>query len=797
MNDDPRDDEATRTPGELASEAAARSLPAAIGQYKVLRLIAEGGMGAVYEAEQERPHRRVALKVIKAAWADSDLLRRFGQESTALGRLQHPGIAQIYESGTAETSFGAQPFFAMELIHGRPLTEYADARGLGLRERLTLVIQVCDAVEHAHRRGIIHRDLKPANILVDEHGQPKVLDFGLARVTDSDAQATRQTDMGQVLGTLQYMSPEQVRGDLLEVDTRTDVYSLGVILYELLAKKRPYEIGRTLPDAVQTILRTEAPSLGSVSRAYRGDVDTIVRKALEKDKERRYTSAASLSADLHRYLEDQPIVARPPSTGYQLKKFGLRHKALVAGTAAVFLALSVGMVAATWEAVRARRESARAKAMNGFMEQMLSAADPESQGDKDVTVAQVLTLASEKADKTLQQQPEVEADARMLLGATFHSLGKLDESLKELRRAVALHDAGAGAGTDAHVQALRGLAWALDDNGDLEESAKTYERAGTVLAALGPSHAKDLAMNYSSTGRVRTELSQYEEAGKCLDNAQAILDRLPGDHTAERADIQANRAILIKNWKGDLAEAERLSTAAAALYREHGDRILLATQLNDLAVIKMQREHYDEANAVYEEALAIERAEHGEQHQATARVLENMAAVAYKKGDLEKSLTLLNQVLSIREKIFGADSFAAARTRFNVGAVALANKEYQRALELTDGAIPAFRKGAGDKSTEVAVALSQRGSCLKGLGDPTGAMKEYQASLAIYDAGRAPTDGGRMQTLVLITRLQCQERDRRAASATAATAKSALKGDNPDEAVWIKRFDEEMAKCGD
>ena len=792
---DARDDQPTRSTGETPPDSGDRRLPATIGQYKILRLIAEGGMGAVYEAEQERPHRKVALKVIKAAWAQPDLLRRFAQESTALGRLQHPGIAQIYESGTAETSFGSQPYFAMELIHGEPLTAFADAKRLDARKRLGLFIQVCEAVEHAHQRGIIHRDLKPANILVDEHGRPKVLDFGLARVTDSDAQATRQTDMGQVLGTLAYMSPEQVQGDLLEVDTRTDVYSLGVILYELLAGKRPYEIGRTLPDAVGTILRSDPRPLASVSRAYRGDVDTIVSKALEKNKERRYPSAASLADDLRRYLDDQPIVARPPSTGYQIKKFALRHKALVAGTAAVFLALSLGVVAATSQAIRARREAARATAMNAFMEQMLTAADPEANGSKDVTVAQLLTQASEKAAKTLAKQPEVEADARTLLGATFHSLGKVDESLKELRRAVALRDSGTGKNTDAHVRALRELGAALDDNGDLAGSAEAFERAGKILAGLGPSHARDLAMNYDSIARIRTELSQFDEADRGLKLADAILDGLPGDHAVERAEIQSNRATLIKNWKGDLAEADRLSTAACALFREHGDRIALATELNDLAVTKTEREMYDAAISTYEEALAIERAEHGEEHPETARVIENMASVYYEKGDLQNSLSLLQQVLALREKIFGADSVAAARTRFNVGAVALKNNEFRRALEMTDAAIPVFRKNVGDKSTEVAVALGQRGSCLKGLGDFTGAMNDYKASLAIYDGNGAPTVTGRLNALLLIVKLQCQQRDRGGAAGTAARATSALDKGNSDQAGWIKKFDDALARC--
>jgi len=427
---------------------------------------------------------------------------------------------------------------------------------------------------------------------------------------------------------------------------------------------------------------------------------------------------------------------------------------------------------------------------------MLTAADPQVDGSKDVTVAELLTQASEKADKTLQGQPDVEADARMLLGATFYSLGKLDESLKELRRAVALRDAGAGKNTEEHAQALRELGASLDANDDLDESADAYERAGAILSALGPSHARDLAMNYDSLARIRMEQSKYEEADRLLTQADTMLSGLPGDHAIERADIQGNRAALTKNWKGDLAEADRLATAAAATFREHGRRVSLATQLNDLAVIKMEREMYDEAISVYEESLTIERAERGEEHPATASLLENIGNVYYTKGDLPKTLALLQQVLTIREKVFGADSFPVARTRFNMGAVALKNNEFQRALEMTDAAIPVFRANVGDKSTEIAVALRQRGNCLRGLGDLTGAMNDYKASLAIFDSTGGPTVTGRLSTLLAIARLQCMERDRAGASATAARAKSALDPTNSDHAGWIKRFDDQLASCG-
>jgi serine/threonine protein kinase len=286
----------------MAVERASRSLTT-IGRYRINRLIGEGGMGAVYEAEQEEPRRRVAVKVIKPGLATPERLRRFRQESQALGRLQHPGIAQIYEANSADTGFGPQPYIAMEFIHGLPFERYVESHRLSTREKLLLMAKICDAVEHAHQRGLIHRDLKPGNILVDEMGQPKILDFGVARVVEDDADPTVQTSLGQIIGTLAYMSPEQVQGDPLEVDTRGDVYSLGVILYELLSGRLPYDVShRQLPEAVHTIREDEPESLSSINRNYRGDIETLVRKALEKDKARRYASAADLGADIQRYL---------------------------------------------------------------------------------------------------------------------------------------------------------------------------------------------------------------------------------------------------------------------------------------------------------------------------------------------------------------------------------------------------------------------------------------------------------------------------------------------------------------
>jgi WD40 repeat protein/predicted Ser/Thr protein kinase len=335
-------------------------LPDRIGRYRVLRLLGEGGMGAVYEAEQDSPHRTVALKVIRPGLLAPGLLQRFAQEVEILGRLHHPGIAQIYEAGVAEDG---QPFFAMEFIRGLTLDEYARLRSRTVPDRVELLARVCDAVQHAHEQGVIHRDLKPANILVEETGQPKVLDFGVARATDVDLlTGAGLTRTGQLVGTPNYMSPEQVTADPAAIDRRADVYALGVILFELLAHRLPYQLdNRPLAEVARMIREEEPPRLGSVHPELRGDVETIVAKSLAKDPARRYATAAELAADLRRWLAHEPIRARPPSALYHLRQFARRHTGLVGGVLATGLALVLGLVFTTLFAVGEARQRGEAE----------------------------------------------------------------------------------------------------------------------------------------------------------------------------------------------------------------------------------------------------------------------------------------------------------------------------------------------------------------------------------------------------------------------------------------------------
>lgn len=346
----------------VPSLAETEALPASVGRYRVVSSLGEGGMGRVYLARQEQPQREVAIKVVRAGMLSRSVLRRFELEAELLGQLQHPGIAQILEAGVADVRYGdgrslLQPFYAMEYVRGVPLTTFVEGRGLPLRARLALVAEVADAVEHAHRRGIIHRDLKPANILIGEDGRPKILDFGVARALDSDLRATTQTHAGQIIGTLAYMSPEQTLGDSRGIDTRSDVYSLGVVLYEALTGRLPIDVRQLpLPEAARSIREDEPTRAGSLIADLRGDPETITAKAIEKDRDRRYESAGALAADLRRYLADEPIFARPASTLYQLRKFAKRNKPLVGGVVATVLVLAGGAVTTSIAAARAARQ---------------------------------------------------------------------------------------------------------------------------------------------------------------------------------------------------------------------------------------------------------------------------------------------------------------------------------------------------------------------------------------------------------------------------------------------------------
>jgi len=566
-----------------------------MGSYRIISVIGEGGMGTVYKAKQESPRRTVALKVIRAGVASSNLLRRFEHEAQILGKLDHPGIATIFEAGTFDAGAGPQPFFAMEFVKGQPLTDYANNKKLGTRQRLELIALIAEAVQHAHHKGVIHRDLKPANILVTDAGQIKILDFGVARATDADiANATMQTDIGQLIGTIPYMSPEQAVGDPDDLDTRSDVYALGVVAYELLAGCMPYDIERKMIHEAVRVIREDSPTpLSSINRVFRGDVDIIISKALVKEKERRYQSASDFASDIHRYLNNEPIIARPPSTWYQFSKFTKRNKAMVVGVIAVLLVSIIGTIVSTTFAfgeaeqkrlakiseqdakdaqtiaeertIEAERERAIAQSINEFLNvRLLGSAAPEREG-RDVLVRDMLLKAAEELDANPPAIKAVEAALRLTIGRTYTGLGYFTESETHLRTAVQMWEQLEDPDSLITAESMEALAFALMRTNQTSEAYPLAKRVLTIREKeLGDEHP--LTIRAQGDVVMFEALSRGELAGSLNDTALNLIIMVQGkNETVDQLRQRLNETIL--NLER-LVVADQMEQALAILHEE-------------------------------------------------------------------------------------------------------------------------------------------------------------------------------------------------------------------------------------
>lgn len=655
--------------GEMAIEEISRlatsldrELPPRIGRYLIQRKIGEGGMGVVYLAEQENPRRQVAVKVIRPGVVNHDTLKRFDLEVAVLGRLQHPGIARIYEAGTQDEGTDTQPYFAMEYVPGAPMLKYANDHSLNVSSRLQLFANVCDAVEHAHQRGVIHRDLKPSNVLIDDVGQPKILDFGVARATSSDLQiSTMHTDVGQLIGTVAYMSPEQVLGHANQIDTRSDIFALGVMLYELVSGRLPYDLtDHTIVAAARVISEQEPSSLTTVNRQYRGDLDTIVQKAMEKEPDRRYQTAAALAGDIRHYLNDEPIVARPASTMYQLRKFAKRHKGLVAGVVATFVTLIAGIVVSTIFAIgqtRALKEAARQKVeaqaeaqfsqeVNKFLSNLISAVRPEQQGDE-VTLREALVGATESIDNEPPDDARVETAIRIELGRAYEALADYDVAEAQWQTALQRAQQAYGGSHDRVATILHNLGVLDLRRGDYERAEKYFRQAITMARELG---------NFGELAAVFTDLATLCERG------------------------------------GRLSEAETSAREALAIYDHQALSVPTSARIITLQALSgalHSQARLDEAEKVALQALQLSQSEYGKRSHYAAACLNLLALIYDTSGRPEESVAMHRQVIELSSEVMGADHPQLAAAHYNLG-MALrkmakyeeAEAEFHRALEI-------------------------------------------------------------------------------------------------------------------
>ncbi len=694
------------------SEAGSSSLPQRIGRYRIIREIGRGGMGVVYEAEQDDPARRVALKVIRDAAVSEETRRRFRREVQLLGQLQHPCVASVFEAGTEQVGNDVVPFFAMEYVEGDPLDTHIRDRHLDRREILLLFERLCDGVQHAHMKGVIHRDLKPSNILVredgttisssasgevsDRVGQPNILDFGVARFADPETHdGTLHTHSGQLVGTLEYMSPEQLSGDPSAIDTRCDVYAIGVMLYRALSGEKPFDLsGKPVAQAARILQETEPTSLSSVDPSLRGDLEIIVGKALEKDPERRYPSASALAEDLRRFRTDAPIAARPSSAAYQLAKFAARNKTLVGGVAATIVVLVVGVVGTSIGLAAAHRTNQSLTERNEQLQELtafqaerfsdlslqgvgssirssiLSSAREEERAALQEALAPVnfTTVALESLEASVfdddvedierqfQDQPLVRARLLHSLAMTLNTVGLDDLALEAARSA---HDAQSAAGGPIDEEAVRIEAFIgvpLIETGRLEDAERHYRYVQQVAnRELGPLHEVSLEIS-TQLGQALYSLGRYDEGIELMEPVVADLESTLGpDHAATLRAKAALGAILSEVGRAEDALAFQ-EAALEARVRTLGDSAVptIVTKIN-VSEILSDLGRNERAELLAREARDTARSVYGENHPETLRATQMLAFAISGQGRLAESEPLFRDVFERRESELGRD----------------------------------------------------------------------------------------------------------------------------------------------
>jgi serine/threonine protein kinase/tetratricopeptide (TPR) repeat protein len=763
----------TAVTATISVGASSVSFGSQIGPYKLIRPIGEGGMGVVYHAQQTHPLRRdVALKVIKPGMDSREVIARFESERQALALMDHPHIARVFDAGT--TAEG-RPYFAMELVDGVPIIRYCDDKRLTVEQRIALFIPVCQAIQHAHQKGIIHRDIKPSNLLVTEReGQPvaKVIDFGLAKALGHQlSDATMMTNVGIVVGTLEYMSPEQAALTRQDVDTRSDVYSLGAVLYELLTGATPLPPTRGeeagYVDTLQRVREEEPPHLSArvrgsarsaeiaaqrasdisrLPKLLHGELDWIVMKALDKDRARRYETVNGLSRDLERYLGGDPVDAGPVSTTYRLRKFAGRHRMGLAMAATVTLLLIASVVVSSWLAVRASRAEAEARAINDFLRNDVLAqasartqAEANAKPDPDLRVRTALDRAAARIGDKFAAQPQLESSIRQTIGDTYSDLGLFAEARAQMERALELQRRLSG---EEHLDTLALMATLGD--------TYTYER-------------------------------NYKEAESLLEHALGISRRVYGETEERTLSLMSN---LGRAYSGDgkYGQAEPLFTRVLdirrrALGEEHD---LTLTNMNNLAMLHYRQGKYAQAVPLQAKVVDVWRRTLGEEHPSTITATNNLGLMHSALGQYSMAEPLAARVMDVIARVLGAEHPNTLTATSNLASLYRLQGRYGEAKVLMTNALNTARRVQGDQNLNTLTLMKRLADVYRDEGKYSEAETLYVDSLNGRSRGLGDSHPDTLESRVLVGRIALLQKKYMAAAVLLAQALEAFERAAPD-----------------